>query len=189
MRYNKIMILQNIAEKVKRHPRISTGIAVFLGLAAVAEIDGYASNRTYDRPDHSCVSPFSVSDSYRDSGTNTLLMTDTGILTTGISAKVHLRGDAYGLQAAYEDPAENGSGWHISRMVKANKVGDATVKLAIGSGEVHFGVRAVAPQGSATCEAAPDTTFSHLGKSDYYGNDGKLAWTNPVNTITSVVHS
>jgi hypothetical protein len=189
MRYNKFMILQNIAEKVKQHPRISTGVAIFLGLVMVAEADGYVSNRTYGRPDHSCVSPFAVSDSYRDSGTNTLLMTYTGILTTGVSAKAHLRDDAYGLQAGYEDPAENGSDWHISRMVKANKVGDATVKLAIGSGDVHFGVRAVAPQGSATCEAAPDITFTHLDKSAYYGSDGKLPWPNPVSILTDLLHT
>ncbi|MDB5171071.1 MAG: hypothetical protein JWO35_765 [Candidatus Saccharibacteria bacterium] len=152
------------------------------------EVDGYGNNRTYDVPKSSCASPITVSKKYGDPGTNTLLMTDTGIHTTGVIAKGQLPHDAYGIQAAYENPAEHGADWHLSKMVKPNRTGQFALKLAIGAGNVHFGVRIIAPEHSPSCTSNPNITFEHVNTGDYFGADGQLAWPNPVNVVANSLH-
>ncbi len=177
--------MQNIVEKARRRPLFSTAVAVILASTAYLEIDGYSSNPTYDVPSHSCASPFAISKKFGDPATNTLFMTDTGINTTGVIASGQLPRGASGVQAAYENPKEHGTDWHISDMVKAKHAGVLSLKLAIGAGDVHFGIRTIAPEGAANCSKSPPIKFENVSASRYFENSGQLPWPNPLNIIAN----
>jgi hypothetical protein len=175
-------------EKARQHPVISLGLVLAL-VAGALELDGYFENKTYNVPENSCTSPFTVSESYVDHDASILLQTDTGIDTTGVIAKGSLPDQAYGVQVAFENPNEHGVNWTISQMVKPNVTDDYTLKTAIGSGEVEFGLRVVAPEGSVACDAAPNVIFKHEGTGDYATADASIPWPNPANiAVNALLH-
>jgi len=63
-----------------------------------------------------------------------------GIDTTGLIASETLPTGAYGVQAGFENPDKHDTAWNTSSMIKANSAGHYALKMAIGSGEVEFGV-------------------------------------------------
>jgi hypothetical protein len=173
-------------EKARQHPVISLGLVLVLGASAL-ELDGYLENQTYNVPENSCTSPFTVSKSYVDHDSSILLQTDTGIDTTGVIAKGSLPENAYGVQVAFEDPGGHGANWTISQMVKVDAADDYRTKMAIGSGEVEFGLRVVAPEGSAACDTAPNVIFEHEGTGDYATTDANIPWPNPANIAVNAL--
>jgi len=184
--YNKLMPKNKFLEKARQHPVLTSGAVLLLGLSAL-EIDGYVSNSTYDTPKGSCSSPFARSKSYVDHDASTFFQTQSGIDTTGVIASGSLPKGAYGVQAAFENPDKHGAAWDTSDMMKANSAGHYTLKMAIGSGEVEFGVRIIAPQGSAACDSVPDVTFQHVGTGDYATAGGQLPWPQPVNVAVNAL--
>jgi len=177
-----------IPEKVRRHPYIYSGTTAFV--LAVAGIEGaaYANNPTYDRPQDSCASPFAISSTEVDRDTSTFWQTYMGINTTGVIASGTLPKGAYGVEASFAAPGENTQelGDNASRMLKADGAGKFALKMAIGSGEVQFGVRLVAQEGSELCDSAPNVTFAHADSADYGDANAKLPWPNPVNAVVEL---
>jgi hypothetical protein len=173
-------------ERVRRHPILGSGAVLLLGLGAL-EVDGYVSNPTYNVPKDSCVSPFAVSRSEVDHDANTFFQTWSGIDTTGVIASGTLPEGAYGVEVAFENPDQLGAGWSVSHMIKADNTGRYLLKMAIGSGEVEFGVRIVAHEGSESCTTVPSTSFQHVGTGDYATADGQLPWPQPVNITVNAL--
>ena len=175
-------------ETIKRHPRtVAATTAVLLGAGAIEGI-GWMQNPTYDRPAGSCVSPIAVSGTYVDRGANLLLQTQAGISTTGLIAQGTLPQGAYGVEASFKDPGANPAAWetNISPMIKASGAGEFVLKMAIGPGEVQFGVRVVAPAGSPLCDAPPQVTYTHKDAGDYFDSSGIIPWPNAGNVVVNV---
>lgn len=177
----------NIVESIKRHPVRTTAAAVLLSVAA-AEVVSYAQNPTYDVPADSCLSPMAVSPTYNDPGANLWLQTYTGAFTTGVIASGTVPEGAYGIQASFEAPDAGQAEWNnnASDMIKV-EAGKFAVKMAIGDGEVRFGVRVVAPAESPLCNAVPAVAYEHVGRGAYFGTHEQLPWWNPVAGLTNLV--
>ncbi|HSX08197.1 MAG TPA: hypothetical protein VLG11_04865 [Candidatus Saccharimonadales bacterium] len=177
-----------IIESAKRHPyRTGTATALVLGLVA-AEIVGYTQNSNYDVPEDACISPPAMSKIYVEPDTNTVFQTYTGLFTTGVVARGTVPKGAYGIQASFKSPEADAAEWdkNASGMIEANDVGGFALKMAIGSGEVQFGVRTIAPAGSALCHEAPVTTYEHLDRGSYFSTHEQLPWRNPVADVTNL---
>lgn len=177
-----------ITKAVRRHPyRTLVAIILILGLAA-AEVAGYAKNPTHDAPEDACVSPPTVSSVYVEPSTNTMLQTYSGLFTTGVVARGKVEG-AYGVQASYKSPHATAEEWdaHASQMIKANDDSGFALKMAIGSGEVEFGVQVIAPAGSELCNKPPEVTYQYYDRSGYFSAKGTLPWPNPVNVISNLI--
>jgi hypothetical protein len=176
-----------LPETVRNHPYAYAGGSAFLLAVLALEAVAYAQNPTYDRPDGACASPFAVSDTYVDRDTSTLWQTYTGVNTSGVLVKGTLPEGAYGVEASFAAPGDNAAALreNASDMLKA-KSGAFTLKLAIGDGEVQFGLRVVAPDGSELCSSVPDVTFEHLSSDAYGDASGQLPWPNPVNAVVEL---
>jgi hypothetical protein len=175
-------------ETARRHPRIIAATTALIMGAGAIEAAGFLENPSYGAPASSCVSPVAASRTYVDRDTNTLLQTDTGFFTTGVVARGTLPKGAYGVEASFESPGTGQMAWdrNDSRMIKANRAGGYTLNMAIGSGEVQFGVRVVAPEGSLLCNTPPDVAYIHENATDYFNTSGTLPWRNPVNEFVDV---
>jgi len=158
--------------------------------AGSAAIEGLAldQNQTFAVPPHACVSPMAVSETYVDRTTSTLFETNTGLFTSGVRITGTLPPDAYGVQVSFETPSAGQKAWdeNASKMVKTNDAGDYAIKMAIGSGEVTFGVRVVAPQGSPFCDAAPQATFTHESVTDYFLSSGTVPYEGYINDAVNL---
>ena len=176
-----------IFESIKRYPYRTSAAALLLGLAAVEGV-GYAKNPTYDIPQGACVSPLAVSETYVEPGTNVLLQTNTGLFTTGVVARGNVPVGAYGVRASFKSPNADAGEWdkNASDMTKADKYGEYALKMAIGDGEVRFGVQIVASEGSPACDAIPDVTYEHYDRSGYFGTEGTLPWPNLVAVVSNL---
>lgn len=186
--YDGILSFMKAFEAIKRHPYRTGAVALALGIAAVETV-GYAKNPIYDPPEGSCVSPLAVSNTYVEPGTNTLLQTYSGLFTTGIVARGAVPEGAYGVEASFKAPSADTSEWdkNASDMTKANDAGGFALKMAIGSGEVQFGVRIVAPAGSELCTTVPKVDYKHLDQSGYSDIPGTtLPWRNPVAVVSNL---
>jgi len=172
-----------LIEAAGNHPYRTTAITGLLLGTLATEIIGYANNPTYNAPEKSCVSPPpAVSETYVSHNTSTLLQTYTGLFTTGVVARGSLPSGAYGVEASFKSPDADAHTWdeNASNMLKANSAGRFALKMAIGSGEVQFGVRIVAPEGSPLCSVVPDVTYTHEDRTGYFTTPGTLPWPNPV---------
>jgi hypothetical protein len=177
-----------VFESIKRHPRIVAGTtAVLLGAGALETV-GYLQNPTHDRPHGACVSPVAASETYVDRGANLLLQTDTGLFTTGVVARGKVPPGAYGVEATFKSPDADATAWdaNASRMITAGNAGSYALKMAIGNGEVEFGVRVVAPEGSPACTTPPEVSYTHVGAADYFNASGNLPWPNPVSVVVNI---
>jgi hypothetical protein len=175
-------------ETIRRHPYIYGSTAAFLLTVGGVEAVAYSSNPTYDRPDDSCVSPFATSKTFADKDTSTLWQTYTGINTSGVVIKGSLPDDAYGVEASFAAPGDNAHAElqdNVSDMLKTHS-GNYALKLAIGSGDVQFAVRVVAPEGSKLCSEAPKAVFEHQNSAGYGDENGQLPWPNPVNAVVEL---
>lgn len=179
---------QKLRERAGRHPLLTTTLLV-ASTAGGLMMDGYLKNDTAAIPSGSCVSPYRVSDTYRDRGAITLLQTDTGILTSGVVVVGFLPNDSYGEQPAYRNPDQPGAEWNNGAMVTTgnNHTGYFAMKMAIGSGPVEFGVRTVAPDGSASCATAPDLSFDYVSEGEYFTTRASIPWEWPVNVATNAL--
>lgn len=177
-----------IPEQIQRRPYLYAGSAAFLLAVGGIETAAYVDNPTYDRPDGACVSPWSISPTHVDKDTSTFWQTYTGVNTTGVVATGKLPKSAYGVEISYATPgADNAEvNGNASDMLKADASGRYAAKLAIGSGEVQFAARIIAPEGSALCDSAPDTSFIHKNASEYDDAAGTLPWPNPVNAVVNL---
>lgn len=175
-------------ETFKKHPYRTGVTASFLVVLATAEVMGFYRNWTHDIPQESCTSPWSVSDTYVDADADLYLRTYTGFFTKGVVASGRTPDEAYGVQASFKSPASPDKEWqeNASDMIKPNGLGSFSLKMAIGDGDVQFGVRVVAPQGSPLCEKAPETMFSELDAGGYFKAPGQLPWPNPLNVLPTL---
>jgi hypothetical protein len=177
-----------IVESIKRHPyRTVSAAALVLGIVA-GETIGYAQNPIDNVPEGDCVSPLAVSKTYIEPGTSTLLQTRTGMFTTGLVAREAIPKGADGVQVSFKSPEANAAEWdkNASGMIKADEVGKVVLKMAIGDGEVQFGVRTVAPAGSSLCNTPPEVTYEHLDQGAYFSEHAIVPWRNPVNVVTNI---
>lgn len=177
-----------LTEAIRRHRYLSAGSAAFILAAGGTEIAAYSSNPTYDAPEHACASPFVISPVYPGQDVSTFWQTYTGIATPGVVAAGELPKGAYGVEASFAAPNSDEETWehNASDMLKADHSGKYALKLAVGSGDVQFAVRVIAPEHSELCETTPDAAFTYK-HSDAYGDaSGQLPWPNPVNAVTEL---
>lgn len=176
------------AETIRRHPFRSAAVISAAGIFAL-EIIGLAQNPNYATPEKSCASPWASSKSFKGEDVSTLLQTDTGAFTSGITADGKVPHGAYGIKASFKAPGDGSETFdhNASRMIKGGDAGKFTLKMAIGSGDVNFGVQVIAPEGSALCEIAPQTNFTYKNSSEYFHATGQIPWLNPANLITNTL--
>lgn len=175
-------------ETIKNHPYRASVAASFMVVLATAEIMGFYKNWTHSVPQESCASPWAISDTFVDPDADLYLRTYTGFFTKGTVASGKVPEGAYGVQASFKSPASPNKEWqeNASDMIKPNGLGSFTLKMAIGDGDVQFGVRVIAPEGSPACEQAPETTFSQLDSNGYFKAPGQLPWPNPLNVLSTL---
>ncbi|HZM64204.1 MAG TPA: hypothetical protein VFB59_03665 [Candidatus Saccharimonadales bacterium] len=175
-------------EAIKRHPRVVAATAILLGAVGVVEAVGWAQNPMYDRPADACVSPMAVSGTYVDPGANLLLQTQGGFFTTGLIARGTLPQGAYGVEASFKGPGEGAHVWeaNASPMLKPNEAGEFALKMAIGPGEVQFGVRVVAPADSPLCDSMPQVTYAYEDAGGYFNAVGDIPWPNFSNVAVNI---
>jgi len=176
-----------LSEAIQRHPYLYAGSAAFVLAVAGIETTAYVNNPTYDRPGDTCVSPFATSPVFVDKDTSTFWQAYTGVNTTGVVAKGLLPKGAYGIEASFAVPGTELAelNKNASDMLKAHS-GSYALKMAIGSGDVQFAVRVVAPEGSNLCSQAPDVRFIHLDSDGYDDVNAQLPWPNPVNAVVEL---
>jgi hypothetical protein len=136
-----------------------------------------------------CVSPIAVSGVYIDGNTHTRIQTHTGFFTAGILIRSELPKDAYGAKVSFRHPSQGKEAWdaNTSRLIRPHKAEQFAAKVAIGSGEVQFGVYIVAPKGSPSCTTRPEVAYDHLGVTEYFKESGALPWRNPLNMFTNTL--
>jgi hypothetical protein len=164
--------------ELARSPKFALSVTAMAAGSAAIEGLALSQNLTYPLPAHACVSPMAVSESYVDPATSTLFQTQTGLFTSGVRMTGVLPSDAYGVQVSFESPGAGQKAWneHASKMVKANDAGNYAAKMAIGDGEVAFGVRVVAAQGSPLCDVPPHVTFTHESVTEYFLTSGTVPY-------------
>lgn len=160
--------------------------ALVLGLIGT-EWYGNDVNQTFPEPADSCVSPFTASQPYLDQITYKPELY-TGILTSGVVAKTVLPKGVYGVEAGFKGPQDDEKSWSASGMLKPeNAAGNLAVKFGIGNGQVEFGLRYVAHQGSRYCTEPPDVDFTHVSSWEYPFEGGKLPWPSVVNMPSNIL--
>ncbi len=175
-----------------RRTRKIVGWAAALSLGLLGtELYGAHENQTFAEPANSCVSPFKTSETYVDSATSDFQLY-TGILATGVVAKVTVPKGAYGAEIGFKGPHDSNQQWTTSNMLKPNSTGEVDAKLAIGDGQTQFGVRIVAAKGSKLCHETPPATFDHKGITEFPLAEGQLPWATagnqPANAPAQLIH-
>jgi hypothetical protein len=171
-------------EALKRHP-VRTAIAGGLVVSMTAVGIDYMlyDDGTRPIPANSCLSPFNTISEKGDPGASFLtpLLGDRrGIKVRGFNEKALGTNGIYGIQAAFKAPGDKD--WQqISPMMPLNKKTNiATVVLAIGKGDVEFGIRAVAPHGSVACETMPQMDVALQDVGEFRQVPGECPWRTPV---------
>lgn len=180
--------MSKLSEHIKSHPyRYSTtGVVASLLLA---DLVGYAKNPTYDIPEASCASPWTISSTYVNPNASAFWNAhNTGLGPSGVLAQGNTAGEAYGIQASWKHPSDNTEKFdqQASQMLKADEIGNFAAKLAVGDGQVQFGIRVIAPDGSALCDQAPIVQYTHLDRSAYFTSGAQLPYPNVVNVLPTL---
>jgi hypothetical protein len=160
---------------IRRHPRLTLGIAAGTIAVGVLEGIGFASNPTTPVPSRTCETPLAASRLYGRDGN---LATQVSGIGYGVAAVVDVPRDALGEVGAYRNP---GRGWTRSQM--APFTGDLTLKFTLGGGDVYDAVAEVFPAGSPECKAVPEVVFTGEDPAAYMGQGGDTVFPNPVNVL------
>ncbi|MGF7228723.1 MAG: hypothetical protein ACQR33_01940 [Candidatus Saccharibacteria bacterium] len=167
-------------DSIRKHPKTTVAI----GLAAVCgglELAGYLTNDTTVMPKGACTSAFAVTQAFRDPG-GSQWKTDAG-LGEGIIVKTVIPKGSEGVIVGYKSP--NADSWASSPMIPAT--GQVAVKLAIGQGEVVFGVQVVS-QNQADCNQVPVIETKTYDATDYiFDAHARLPWVNGLNDVTNLI--
>jgi len=177
---------ENRRSFIGEHKVVSGLVAVVLGLGAVGVGDYVSVASQTDRqpvPAGSCESPFFVTHRVGDPEASSVSQYFGG--RNGIVMHVNVGGQAIGVRAAYKSPdaAEWGD---VSDMLPVNELGQATLTLAIGKGDVDFGVQTVAQDGSPACRQAPMVAVEIQDVGEYSNRPGQTPWANPGEYLTNL---
>lgn len=168
-----------IAEYVGEHKVRSAFMATALTLGIISA-GNYVSIEHQDGrqsvPADSCESPFFTTQHDGDPQASNI----SHFLgnRTGVALHVSAGQTARGVRAAFKAPGDEA--WTLtSDMLPVDALGNTVLTLAIGKGDVIFGVQAVAPEGDSICQHASSVDVEVRGVGEYQSEPGKSPWLNP----------
>lgn len=179
---------QKAFEAIKNHRKLTAVSAGFVLAVGGLETVAYLQNQTYDTPRNSCESPMAVSESFGDPDASTFFQAYPAFFTTGVRATGVLPADAHGVRVSFKSPHRDEKEWreNASHMIKADDIGRYSLKMAVGEGDVQFGVSVIAPEDSPACLKAPEVDFAYKNSTDYFNSRGDLPWLNPANGVVNI---